>query len=346
MFKPQSRIFLLLSLAIATACNSGEKKTESKGGKGGPIAIDVSIANETEFANVLEANGNVLAQDFVELKTEVSGRITYLNIKEGTRVSAGTLLVKLNDEDLQAQIKKYKSQLEIAKKNEARLKRLLDADGVNAAEYDLALNQVNNISADIEYTEALIRKTEIRAPFDGVIGLRNVSMGALVSQEFVLATLQATDGLKVDFVLPESYAQSVVTGAEVVLYSDIDKQYKAKIIGVEPQINTATRNLKIRAVLIEKTEGLKPGGFVKVIFNEGQTKKRIMVKSNSIIPETRFKKMAVIKNGKVVMTTVETGIRNEGFVEITNGLNPGDTFAVNGLLYLKPDAEVSIRKVR
>ncbi|MCC6818376.1 MAG: efflux RND transporter periplasmic adaptor subunit [Bacteroidia bacterium] len=345
MFKSVFYLIIGLSLFLS-ACSSNKKGKSENAKSSGPIDVDVSIAKVVDYANIIEANGNILAQDFVELKSEISGRIVFLNIKEGAWVSEGTLLVKLNDEDLQAQLRKYKSQLELAVINEKRLNSLYLAKGINAADYDQAVNQVNNIEADIAYTDALLRKTEIRAPFSGVIGLRNVSKGAIINSQDVLATLQAKEGLKVDFVLPESYVSAIKNGSEVDVISSFGSTFKARIIGVEPQINTATRNIKIRALLLGDIAGLSPGAFVKVKFNEGAERKRMLVTSNCIIPETRFKKMAVIKNGKIVMTVVETGIRNGAFVEITNGLNIGDTFAINGLLYLKPDAEVKVRSVK
>lgn len=345
MFK---NLFLYLSVIVSllTACGDSKPKQNDKGKSSGPIAVDVSIAQAVEMSNIVEANGTVLAQDFVELKSEVPGRIVYLNIREGAFVSEGTVLVKLNDEDLQAQLRKYKAQLELAKTNEKRLRALLDVKGLNVSEYDQAVNQVNNIEADIAYTQAMIRKTEIKAPFNGVIGLRNVSKGAFVSSQDIMATMQSTSQYKIDFVLPETYSSSIQNGLKVEVINDAGKSYFAHVIGIEPQINTATRNLKVRAVIQGDNKGLNPGAFVRVLFNEGETKKRIVLPSNCIIPETRFKKVALIKNGKVKMTNVVTGIRRESSVEIVSGIELGDTFALNGLLYLKPDADVVIRKIK
>lgn len=337
----------MIALLILTAsCGSKSEKKDVKGKSNGPIMIDVSVAQAVELSNIIEANGNVLAQEFVQLKSEVPGRIVYLNIKEGAMVSEGTLLARLNDDDLQAQLRKYKAQLELAKTNEKRLRSLLDVKGLNASDYDQAVNQVNNIEADIAITEAQIRKTEIKAPFSGVIGLRNVSKGAFISSQDVLATMQSVSALKVDFVLPESYSSAIANGTKVEVVNDAGKKYQATVIGIEPQINTATRNIKIRAVVQGDDRGLNPGAFVRVFFNEGETKKRIVVPSNCIIPDTRFKKLAVVKNGKIVMTNIETGVRRSSQVEVMSGIEVGDTFAINGLLYLKPDAEVKVRSVK
>jgi membrane fusion protein (multidrug efflux system) len=339
--------FLLLILAlIMVSCGGKSAKDNKKDKNTGPVNVDVSVAKLSTYANEIEANGTVLASEFVELKPEVAGRITYLNIKEGMSVQEGTLLVKLNDEDLQAQLKKFKAQLQLAKNNESRLKIVLKAEGLNQADYDAALQQVNNLEADLEYTQALINKTEIRAPFTGVIGLRNVSKGAFVSQQSVMATIQQVQSLKVDFVLPEIYVSAVYQGKKINIINDLGKKFEAVISGVEPQVNTATRNLKIRALISADAKALSPGAFVRVVFNEGESKPRLFVPSNCIIPDTRFKKLAVVKNNAIVMTVVETGVRTGSDVEIISGIQAGDTFAVNGILFLKPGTDIKVRNVK
>lgn len=340
------RIFLLsISILGITSCSSKNEKKDAKDNKNAPVAIDVSIAKLEKHSNPVEANGSVLAFEYVELKPEVAGRITQLNIKEGMPVSEGTLLVKLNDEDLQAQLRKYRSQLDLAVKNEKRLKSLLSVNGLNQADYDQALVQVNNLNADIDYTLAMIAKTEIRAPFSGTVGLRNVSKGAYVTQQNIIATIQQTNALKVDFVLPEIYASAVKQGLKVKVINDKGISFNATVIGIEPQVNTSTRNLKIRAIL-ESGASVSPGSFVRVVFNEGEERERILINTNSIIPETRFKKVVLIKNGVAEFVKVETGFRSESKVEIISGLTAGDTFAINGILFLKPGSPIKIKSVK
>jgi membrane fusion protein (multidrug efflux system) len=342
-------IYLLLVVGggtlILQAC--GNKTQDSKSKTPPPVAVDVIVAKHSSFSQTLDASGTVQAQEFVELKTEVSGRIVKLNINEGETVTEGTLLVKLNDDDLQAQLRKYQSQLEIAQRNLKRLKSLLDANGLNQQEYDAADNQVKNTQADIDYTKAQIRKTEVRAPFTGLIGLRNVSPGAFVSNTTVLATLQQVTSLKVDFVMPEDEAGILRKGNKVHIQSDnSENTFDATVSAIEPQVNTGTRNLKFRAILDTRVSNLNPGAFVKVLIDAGKNNSAIMVPSNCIIPESRNKKVALIKNGKVQFTVVEIGYRGNDMVEIVKGLTIGDTIAVNGLLFLKPDAQVKVRGIK
>jgi len=336
-------LFPLTLVLLLNSCNSKNKTNEKKATP--PAAIDVSIAKLETYNNTIQANGTIIANEYIEIKPEINGRIVSLNINEGKPVAEGTLLAKIFDDDLQAQLKKYQAQLKIAQTTEQRLKNLIQANGINQQDYDIAANNVNNTQADIDYTKAQIRKTEIRAPFSGIIGLRMISKGAFVSQNTVLASLQQIQQLKVDFVLPENYANLLKTGRKVAIINNNEK-LTATIIAIEPLINTATRNIKVRALLNSKKANINPGAFVKVNIGEDELRKAILIPTNCIIPDTRNSKVALIKNGKVTLTPIETGYRSKDKVEIIKGIEVGDTFAINGILFLKPNAVVKIKSVK
>ena len=257
------------------------------------------------------------------------------------------MLAKLFDDDLQAQLRKNIAALDIATKNEQRMKTLLNANGLNQQDYDQALTQLNSAKADIDYTRAQIRKTEVRAPFSGLVGLRNVSNGAYVNTTNVIATLQQVSTLKIDFVVPESNAKELKVGQMVTLTSnESPTKITARVMAIEPQINTGSRNLKARAIVIDSKVKLNPGAFVKVQLQQGNNSNAILIPTNCVIPESRNSKVAVIKNGKAQFQVVQIGYRNETNVEVTDGLNVGDTIALNGILYLKPDVQVTVRSVK
>ena len=164
------------------------------------------VAKPRPISNQIEANGSVMANEYVELHPEISGRIVYLNVPEGGSVTKGAVIARINDADLQATLEKSRAQLELYQKSEERAHRLLDINGINQSDYDLAVSNVNSTKADIDYTQAQLDKTVIRAPFDGVVGLRQVSPGAYVTPANIIATVQQLDKIKVDFTLPEQYA--------------------------------------------------------------------------------------------------------------------------------------------
>lgn len=335
---------LLLFIFCITACKSKDAPTKPK--ENPPTVVDVMIADARPISNVIEANGTVIASETVDLHPEVTGRLTFLNVPEGKVVSEGTVLARINSADLQAQVEKSRVQLELAETNEKRLKTLLDAGGVNQANYDAVVNQVNSLKADIAYTQTLIDKTVIRAPFTGILGLRKVSPGAYVSPTMIIATIQKSGKVKIDFTLPEQFSELIKMGGKVEVEADpeSDAKQSATIIALEPQANTQTRNLSVRAMLDNGTAN--PGAFVKVFVGSNNPKKGIMVPTNVIIPGDKENQVIVIKKGKASFISVNTGTRTESSVEITEGVKQGDTVVVTGVLFARPNGPVKIRSVK
>ena len=351
IMKYQSKLPLIpivIIILFVGAWGCGKKKNKEPEKKTDPPAIvDVIIAQNQSISSTIEANGSIIANEFVELRPEVSGRVVYLNIPEGRSVVKGTILAKINDADLQAQLNKTKVQIDLAEKTEQRFSKLIAINGINQADYDNALNQLNNLKADLAYTQVLIDKTVLRAPFTGLIGLRQISQGAYISPTNIIATMQQVDKLKVDFTVPEEYSSFIRQGSVVEVAVDNNNsasRCKAVVIAREPQINQTTRNLLIRASL--SNCNANPGTFTKVYFSTGGSKSNILVPTNAIIPDDKNKKVVVVKNGMATYAVVETGVRQENVVAITKGLTQGDTVIVDGVLFARPDKPVKIRKVK
>jgi membrane fusion protein (multidrug efflux system) len=334
-------LILLLSLVISS-CNSGNKD-QNANKKNQPVPVDILIAGNQEFPSSIEVNGSVLSDEMVELHPEVSGRITYLNIPDGAWVKAGTILAKINDADLQAQLQQQKVQLDLAQKTEQRMKKLLAVNGIDQATYDAALSQMNLVDANIKVLNAQIDKTVVKAPFAGRLGLRQVSEGAYVGPSTILGTLQQTDKIKIDFTVPEAYQNLIGIGKTVsIRTASSEESLLATITAIEPQISTATRNIKVRAKLESGT--LMPGAFVKVMLDNRVS--GIVVPTNVIIPDAFSNQVVIIKKGKVVFKNVETGIRTANIVEISKGLEIGDSVVVSGVLFVRPNSKIKIKAVK
>lgn len=337
---------ILLAFFILSACKSKPDVPVKSKNDQPAVLVDVIVANPQDITSTVEANGTVVANEYVELHPEVSGRLTYLNVPEGKYVEAGTLIARINDADLQAQLNKSKVALDLAAKTEERLKKLLAVGGVNQQDYDVALNTVNGLKADIAYTQSLIDKTVIKAPFSGVVGLRQVSPGAYLSPASIIATVQQLDKIKIDFTLPEEYSSLIKIGNTVDILVDATNQVmkKATIVATEPQVIENTRNLKVRALL----QGTKvnPGAYVKVYLASKRDTKGIFVPTNSIIPDDKNKQLVLVKNGKAKFVNVQTGVRQADNVEITSGVNAGDSVVVTGVLFARPKAALKIREVK
>ncbi|MCW3080673.1 efflux RND transporter periplasmic adaptor subunit [Segetibacter sp.] len=337
--------FLSIVLLNILAFSCKGKTEEIKKIAAPPPTVDVIIASSQTIPNTVEANGTVVAGEFVEIRPEISGRLTYLNVAEGSRIAKGSVVAKINDADLRAQLNKVNVQLQLAEITVARFKKLLDIQGINRADYDVALNQVNSLRADIGIIQANLAKTVVRSPFSGVVGLRQVSNGAIVSPTTVLATLQQMGKIRIDFTLPENYANLLKRGNSVVVEmgAPVGKR-RATIIAIEPQISTTTRNVIVRARLVDATN-VNPGSFVKVYVDAGK-ESGMMIPANAIIPEARAKQAVIVKNGKAKFVDIETGVRQVGAVQVTKGLNAGDSVVISGVLFARPNAAVKVRSVK
>lgn len=348
---------LLFSISfLIGSCSSDDKKdaqqpSRGAGGPGGagarpPVRADAFIVRTKLLLDNIEISGSLVSNESTEIHPEVAGRITGIYFKEGSFVNRGSLLVKLNDADLQAQKRKLMVQLQVARQNEQRSEQLLKIQGISRQDYEAMALQVSNVNADLAVVQTQIEKTNIRAPFSGKLGLRMVSVGAFISSTTVISTISQPNQLKLDFTVPERYINQVDYGKIVNFKIDgTDRMYAAKVIATESNITQDTRTLQVRAAVQGTTAGLVPGNFAKVTLNFEPDPNAIVIPSQAIIPQARGKKVYVYDNGKAKFIDVTTGIRDSANVQITSGLNVGDTVLITGLLAIKPEGKVMLGKV-
>lgn len=316
-------------------------------GKGGPSMVTGFITSAHTLDNKLFSSGSVKAYEEVMLMPEVAGKLVQIAFKEGSNVSKGTLLAKISDTDLQAQLGKLNLQLKLAKEKEARLQSLLSIKGVSQEEFDASSNTVKTISADMDFTKAQIAKTEIRAPFDGKIGLRQVSEGSFVNSATVIASMQQTKQLKIDFTVPEKYSSIVVPGNIIHFTVDnVNQTFTAKVEAIEPKIDQQTRNITIRAVYNNDRSDIYPGAFARIELIANKKQEAILIPTEAIIPELKGKKVFVNRGGKAMPVKVKTGLRNDAMIEITEGLKVGDTIITTGIMALKPESEIKFTTIK
>ncbi|MBK8450027.1 MAG: efflux RND transporter periplasmic adaptor subunit [Saprospiraceae bacterium] len=289
------------------------------------------------------STGTIIANESVQLVPETSGKIMKLNLPEGKNIQKGELLLKINDSELQAQLRKLKTEEFLAIEKESRQKKLFEINSVSKDEYESALNNLQLIRSDQEIIKTQIAKTELRAPFNGRLGFKNVSEGSYVSTAVVVANLHQLDPVKIDFSIPERYAKLVQLGRSIFFKSDVsDKMTEAKIIAIEPVINESTRSLKIRAQCPNKQNMLLAGSFVRIEINLLDQEKSILIPTEALIPILKAYKVFVYKSGKAAEVKVITGLRTETQVQITEGLQEGDTLITSGIMQLKAGSPVKI----
>jgi membrane fusion protein, multidrug efflux system len=346
----RKNIVVLASLFVLLAISCKENKQQAPppgaGANAAPLQVEGQVIKPVSINEMIEVSGTILANESTEIRPEISGRITQLNISEGALVKKGSLLVKLYDADLQAELRKLQVQLQIADKTEERQSELLKIGGIAQQDYDLSLLQVSNIKADMELIRVNIGKTEIRAPYSGRLGLKNISPGAYIAPSNIITTITQIDRMKIEFSVPEKYSSQIQNGKSVEFSLEgSGKKYNAIVIAKESSIEESTRNLRIRAVVDGNDQYLVPGTFAKVNMILGENKNAIMIPSNSIIPQARNKQVVVFTGGSAKFLTVTTGIRDSASVQVLTGLNIGDTLITTGLLFVKPGSNIHLTKI-
>lgn len=333
----QLKTWCLASLCLLAACKGDAPQGVADANIQKPApSFDAIVAAEELIDRRVNAPGTVLPNESTELHPEASGRVVAINFKEGSFVRKGTLLVKLFDGDLQAQLRKLEVQLKVAEATERRQKELLAINGTSQQDYDLAGLNVSNIKADIELLRVNIAKTELRAPFDGRLGLRNISLGAYVTPATVVTSIAEVSRVKVEFAVPEKYAADMQPGKRVLLLATATgRRYSGTVIAAENSIAAASRNLMVRAAVSNTDASLTPGAFVEVTVEIGNKAPTIMIPSQALIPGTRNKHVIVANNGKAAFRIVTTGYRDSARIEITSGVKAGDTVITTGLLTIK-----------
>ena len=342
-----SAVFVIvLLLSCGNSSKPDPARSPGRDGRQMTLRVDAFVVTPVSMGEKIDVPGSLLANESTDIHPEISGRLVQLNVAEGKFLTKGALLAKIYDGDLQAQLKKLQVQLEIAKTNEERSAQLLKIQGISKADYDASLLSVSNIQADIDVTKANITKTEIRAPFSGRIGLKNISPGAYVTPLTVLASIQEVDILKLDFTVPEKYSSQMNVGRMVSFTTEASvKTYTAKVMATESSVTQDTRTLAVRAVVQNKDAALVPGSFAKVMLRFEPDPNALMVPSQAIIPQARGKKIVVYQDSIAKFVDVTTGIRDSASVQVLSGLKPGDTIILTGLLSIKPDGKVQIGRI-
>lgn len=349
------KLLLLLALILIAItiyfnkCKNPKPSTPAGGNKTVPQTLNVSAV--VVFPQALDDNlyssGTVLANEEVQIRNEVPGKIVSINFTEGTKVNKGDLLVKLFDEDLKAQLRKLNLQKELAEKTEARQKDLLTAKGISQQDYEIVLNNLNTINADIDLVKVSLSKTEIRSPFNGSIGLKSVSVGAFLSANTIIAAIQDIDPLKLEFTIPEKYRDLIANNTEFTFTSESASGiFKGRIYAFEPRVDISTRSFLVRAICPNSDHRIFPGAFAHVSIPLKRISDAILLPTQAVIPELKGQSVYVSEAGIAKKVKVETGIRTDSKVQITGGLQIGDTVLITGMMQVRPKSPLRITVVQ
>ncbi len=358
-FKVIITILLILTLAgiifypkikplFASKSNSPSGMAPGGGSMQGRQLLNVSgfVIQPTIMNELINSTGMLGPDEEVELSFETSGKIVGINFTEGTRIKKGDLLAKMNDKPLQAQLQKLLAEKKLVEEKEFRQKSLLDKDAISQESYDQIVTELQTIQADINLIRARISETELRAPFDGIIGLRYLSEGSYATPSTKIARLVKISPIKLVFSIPERYADEVSIGFPVTFTMDGSNDvFNAEVYAVEPKVEQLTKSIVIRALYPNKKEELKAGRYASVVLQLSQINNAIAIPTEALIPEMEGEMVYVYRNGKANAVKVGTGLRTEALIQIVDGLKFGDTLLTTGILQLRQSLPVVLDTV-
>lgn len=307
------------------------------------MGVEGRILKAEKFAENLTLSGTLEANEEIELRSEVSGIVESINFEEGKKVSKGQVLFRVNDIELRAQLSKVKTAQQLASENQRRAKLLLDKQAISQEEFDVSNADFESARAESDLIAAQLSKTTVRAPFSGTIGLRSISEGTYVTPLTPIARLVNTNQLKLTFAIPEKYVSRMKVGTILTFTTSNSKEeHTATIYAIEPQVDIATRTLKMRAIAENKEGKLYPGTFANVTLPLETVDDALLVPTEALIPIQNGKKIFIVENGQAKDVEVETGARTDSSVRVLSGIKAGDTILTTGVMSLRNGTPVKV----
>ena len=319
------------------------KPPQAVTGRSAALPVNAYIAHTSRLSNGIHAVGSLVANEEVDLTSEAAGKVIAINFREGSHVKKGDLLVKINDDDLVAQLERAQYQLKLLTEQLERQRILLEKDAVSRESFDKVQTDYNMVAADISLYKARIEKTEIRASFGGVVGFRYVSEGSFVQPGTKVARLVDNLSLKVEFSIPEKYVSLPLLGSDVAFEVEgFTQTFRAKVYAVDPKVDTKTRTIALRAHYENENELLFPGMFASVTLITSQSENAIQIPTEAVVPEMNGKSVWVVRDGAAMSAPITTGVRSDAIIEVLSGIAAGDTIITTGLMQLRPGAAVQV----
>lgn len=341
-------VYALIIIGIGTLVTyrinkNSTPKEDPKAGKSKIMNVSGVVVQPQTFDNNLSLSGSIEANEQVEIRSEVSGIVEGIYFNEGSNVSKGQVLFKVNDIELRAQLRQMQTKEGLAKENERRAKLLLQKEAISQEEYDIAGADYRSAQAESQLIKAQIGKTSVRAPFSGKIGLRSISPGTYITPEILVAKLVNIGKLKITFSIPEKYASQIKINSNLSFtVAGTTQKYTARVYAIEPEIAVDTRTLQIRAIAENKDGKLLPGSFANVELPLSTIKDALIVPSEAIVPVQNGKKVFITENGTAKEVMVETETRTAKDILVLKGLKAGDTVLTTGVMALKNDTKVKV----
>jgi membrane fusion protein, multidrug efflux system len=311
------------------------------------LPVRAVIVEPKPLTDLVVSAGSIIPDEQVEISAETSGRIVKIHFSEGSKVQKGDLLVTVNNADLFAQIDRNQHQIRLAEEREQRQRSLLERQGISQQAYDQVYTELSTLKAEAALLQAQLDKTLIRAPFTGVLGLRQVSEGGYISPGMRIVRLARNEPVKIDFSVPERYASYLKVGGKINFRVDSQTGiFEGSIIAIEPVVDQRTRAIPVRAIYPNQGGHIIPGSYARVEIVIQSIDDALQVPAQAVVPEMGSTKVFVYKNGVALPVIVGTGLRTESHVQIVSGLSQGDTVITTGILQMRPGLPVAINEIQ
>jgi len=349
-WSPATKRILALGGIVLVAVGLALPKVSGSGASGddgeeddAPTSVQAVVTGPSTMTERIRTNGTLRADESVELTPESAGKVTSIQFEEGGRVQEGELLLQITDAELQAEKKRLEHQRQLAADRADRQQALLEEGGVSQEEYDATANEVEVLNAELDLVEARIEKKNVRAPFTGVVGLREVSEGAYVSPQTTVTTLQRIAPIKISFSVSEQYASRVQAGQTVTFtVRGQDRTIKGDVYAANTDVNADTRTLQLRARAPNPDRTLRPGMFADVTVTLGTIDDAIVLPSFAVVPTLDGQRAFVVEDGTAQPRNIELGVRTDSTVQVTDGLALGDTVITSGIQELRAGLPIRI----
>ena len=329
-------------------CNRGE---EAGGGMPGggmpPMPVDVSPALRDTVIDEIVATGEVEAVQAIQLRPDIDGRIVEILVREGSGVSRGTGLFKIDDEELRAQVARLEAQRDLANQALARTRRLVEQDAASTAELEQAEATARSNQAELDLQQVRLERTLVRAPFTGVVGERLVSLGDYVTTSTPLITLQTVNPQRASFEVPERYAAALAVGQQVAF--DVaavpGRRFAGVVDFVDPRVQLPARTIQVKAQVPNPDRVLQAGMFIEARLATEVRPNAVLVREEAVVQlEIGTFVWVIGSGGQALRRSVVLGVRRPGWVEIVEGVEAGEQVITAGMERLFEGATVMPRQ--
>jgi membrane fusion protein (multidrug efflux system) len=310
------------------------------------VAVEAVTIKSSRLVESVSAIGTLKSNEAVMIRSEINGRIVEIGFDEGQPVKKGTVLFRLDNTIFRAELAEVEARQLLSQRNYERAKALEGRGHGSVETLDRALAQRRVDQASVNLVRARMEKSIIHAPFDGIVGLRRISVGDYVKAGNDLVNLENIDRIKVDFRLPERYMRVVRTEGAIRITPDAlpGEAFDGRIYAIDPQIDPAVRSIAVRALLSNAGRVLRPGMFVRISLIIDRAQKALVVPEEAIVRRGNQQFVFRILKGSAILTPVKLGLRETGRVEVVEGLSVGDTLVTAGHAKLREGSRVDVTR--